>query len=42
MKNNYTRFLVLQREDMVQPVEDADKASVNFHTIIQEEVSLKY
>ena len=32
MKNNYTRFLVLQREDMAQPVEDADKASVNFHT----------
>lgn len=32
MKNNYTRFLVLQREDMVQPIEDADKASVNFHT----------
>jgi prephenate dehydratase len=32
LKNNYTRFLVLQREDMAQPVEDADKASVNFHT----------
>lgn len=32
LKNNYTRFLVLQREDMVQPVEVADKASVNFHT----------
>lgn len=32
MKNNYTRFLVLQREDMVMPVEDANKASVNFHT----------
>jgi prephenate dehydratase len=32
MKNNYTRFLALQREDMAQPVEDADKASVNFHT----------
>lgn len=32
MKNNYTRFLVLQREDMAAPVADADKASVNFHT----------
>ena len=32
MKNNYTRFLVLQREDAAQPVEGADKASVNFHT----------
>jgi prephenate dehydratase len=32
MKNNYTRFLVLQREDMVQHIDDADKASVNFHT----------
>jgi prephenate dehydratase len=31
-KNNYTRFLVLEREDMAQPVQDADKASVNFHT----------
>jgi prephenate dehydratase len=32
MKNNYTRFLVLQREDLANPVEGADKASVNFHT----------
>ena len=32
MKNNYTRFLVLQREDMATEVPDADKASVNFHT----------
>ena len=32
LKNNYTRFLVLQREDMAKPVEAADKASVNFHT----------
>jgi len=32
MKNNYTRFLVLQREDMAAPVTNADKASVNFHT----------
>jgi prephenate dehydratase len=31
-KNNYTRFLVLQREDMAVPVADADKASVNFFT----------
>lgn len=32
MKNNYTRFLVLEREDTIQPIPDADKASVNFHT----------
>jgi len=32
MKNNYTRFLVLQREDGVVAVSGADKASVNFHT----------
>jgi prephenate dehydratase len=32
MKNNYTRFLVLQPEEVAQPVTDADKASVNFHT----------
>ena len=32
LKNNYTRFLVLQRENAIQPVEGADKASVNFHT----------
>lgn len=32
MKNNYTRFLMLQRDDMAQPVEGADKASVTFHT----------
>ncbi|HVM89629.1 MAG TPA: prephenate dehydratase [Puia sp.] len=32
MKNNYTRFLVLQREDIAPAVDDADKASLNFHT----------
>ena len=32
LKNNYTRFLVLQPEEVAQPVADADKASVNFHT----------
>lgn len=32
MKNNYTRFLMLQREDRLQTVENADKASVTFHT----------
>ena len=32
LKNNYTRFLVLQREEAVAAIEDADKASVNFHT----------
>jgi prephenate dehydratase len=32
LKNNYTRFLVLQREENVVAVNNADKASVNFHT----------
>jgi prephenate dehydratase len=32
MKNNYTRFLVLQREDAGTAIDNADKASVNFHT----------
>ena len=32
LKNNYTRFLVLQRQEIAQPVNDANKASVNFHT----------
>lgn len=32
MKNNYTRFLILQREDGRLPVAESDKASVNFHT----------
>ena len=32
LKNNYTRFLVLQRQDLAQTVNDANKASVNFHT----------
>ncbi len=32
LKNNYTRFLVLQRQDAAHPVDGANKASVNFHT----------
>lgn len=32
LKNNYTRFLFLQREDEAVIVPDANKASVNFHT----------
>lgn len=32
IKNNYTRFLVLQREEMAAKVPDANKASVNFNT----------
>ncbi len=32
LKNNYTRFLILQREETSQPVDGANKASVNFHT----------
>ncbi len=32
MQNNYTRFLVLQRMEIVEIVNDANKASVTFHT----------
>jgi prephenate dehydratase len=32
LKNNYTRFLVLQRAAEVQETENANKASINFHT----------
>jgi prephenate dehydratase len=32
LKNNYTRFLVLVPQDIAQPVADANKASLNFHT----------
>jgi prephenate dehydratase len=32
LKNNYTRFLVLQPDDIETTIEDANKASVNFHT----------
>lgn len=32
LQNNYTRFLILQPKDVAQPVADANKASVNFHT----------
>jgi len=32
LKNNYTRFLALQRKDDAKEIENADKASINFHT----------
>ncbi|MGN6418865.1 MAG: prephenate dehydratase [Pseudobacter sp.] len=32
MKSNYTRFLIIQREDIAEVVADANKASVNFNT----------
>ncbi len=32
LRNNYTRFLVLKRIEDAEAVENADKASVNFHT----------
>ncbi len=32
MRNNYTRFLILQPAGVSAPVEGANKASVNFHT----------
>jgi prephenate dehydratase len=32
LKNNYTRFLILQREDVPAAIDGVDKASVSFHT----------
>ncbi len=32
LKNNYTRFLALQRQDVAKEIIDADKASINFFT----------
>ena len=32
LKNNYTRFLILQREDVIANTEGVNKASVSFHT----------
>jgi prephenate dehydratase len=32
LKNNYTRFLILQPENIAQEVPNADKASIYFHT----------
>ncbi|HKC37765.1 MAG TPA: prephenate dehydratase [Chitinophagaceae bacterium] len=32
LKNNYTRFLILQPNDSIVSHENADKASINFHT----------
>ena len=32
LKNNYTRFLALQRQDVVNEIAGADKASINFFT----------
>ncbi len=32
LKNNYTRFLILQRAGEVKEINGADKASINFHT----------
>lgn len=32
LKNNYTRFLILQPENIAHEVSNADKASINFHT----------
>lgn len=32
LKNNYTRFLILKREEEAEIIAEANKASVNFHT----------
>lgn len=32
LKNNYTRFLILRRAEVAEEIEDANKASVYFHT----------
>ena len=31
-KNNYTRFLILQKPGIIEIIKDANKASINFHT----------
>ena len=41
MKNNYTRFLVLQREDVAKPVDNADKASVNFQITFLQQIIVR-
>jgi prephenate dehydratase len=32
VKNNYTRFLILQHTDVAEPVKNANKATITFHT----------
>src|ERR1035437_6553561 len=32
LKNNYTRFLVLEIPELAKDIDDANKASINFHT----------
>lgn len=32
LKNNYTRFLMLKRDDAAEEIKDANKASLTFHT----------
>lgn len=32
LKNNYTRFLILKRQEDILPISEADKASINFQT----------
>ncbi|MFT3702492.1 MAG: prephenate dehydratase [Agriterribacter sp.] len=32
LSNNYTRFLILQHEDLAEVIENANKASIYFHT----------
>ncbi len=32
LTNNYTRFLILQHQDLAEVIENANKASVSFHT----------
>ncbi|HTB52356.1 MAG TPA: prephenate dehydratase [Ferruginibacter sp.] len=32
LKHNYTRFLILQREEVAKEIDNANKASINFHT----------
>lgn len=32
LKNNYTRFLILQKEGNADEIKEANKASINFHT----------
>jgi prephenate dehydratase len=42
LKNNYTRFLILKREDGIQKIAGADKASVTSRQITRREASREY
>ena len=42
LKNNYTRFLILQREDKIDVMDQPNKSSSTFRRTIQKEVWLMF